>query len=184
MKTGMMEVAGTKYPLSFSARVIVACNERYGSIDNIDSALENEAGDIGKVLTECFWLLAEMSRAGSAYQKLMGNDAPEPLTEDFLLDAVGADDIAELKFNIFSAITGDTMPLANDCTAPAMTPPAKASLKELPADLASLPASCKSSDNSSADFPRRSICCFILFMSAVALLIWDSKLLTTRTCLL
>ena len=107
MKTGMMEVAGTKYPLSFSARVIVACNERYGSIDNIDSALENEAGDIGKVLTECFWLLAEMNRAGSAYQKLMGNDAPEPLTEDFLLDAVGADDIAELKFNIFSAITGD-----------------------------------------------------------------------------
>lgn len=107
MKTGMMEVAGTKYPLSFSARVIVACNERYGSIDNIDSALENEDGDIGKVLTECFWLLAEMSRAGSAYQKLMGNDTPEPLTEDFLLDVVGVDDIAELKFNIFSAITGD-----------------------------------------------------------------------------
>lgn len=48
-----------------------------------------------------------MSRAGSAYQKLMGNDAPEPLTEDFLLDAVGVDDIAELKFNIFATITGN-----------------------------------------------------------------------------
>lgn len=107
MKTGMMEVAGTKYPLSFSARVIVECNKRYGSIDNIGSALESEAGDIGKVLTECFWLLSEMSRAGSAYQKLMGNDAPEPLTEDFLLDAVGVDDIAELKFNIFATITGN-----------------------------------------------------------------------------
>lgn len=107
MKTGMMEVAGTKYPLSFSARVIVECNKRYGSIDNIGRALESEAEDIGKVLTECFWLLSEMSRAGSAYQKLMGNDAPEPLTEDFLLDAVGADDIAELKFNIFATITGD-----------------------------------------------------------------------------
>lgn len=107
MKTGMMEVAGTKYPLSFSARVIVECNKRYGSIDNIGSALESEAEDIGKVLIECFWLLSEMSRAGSAYQKLMGNDAPEPLTEDFLLDAVGADDIAELKFNIFATITGD-----------------------------------------------------------------------------
>lgn len=107
MKTGMMEVAGTKYPLSFSARVIVECNKRYGSIDNIGRALESEAEDIGKVLTECFWLLSEMSRAGSAYQKLMGNDAPEPMTEDFLLDAVGADDIAELKFNIFATITGD-----------------------------------------------------------------------------
>lgn len=107
MKTGMMEVAGTKYPLSFSARVIVECNKRYGSIDNIGSALESEAEDIGKVLTECFWLLSEMSRAGSAYQKLMGNDAPEPMTEDFLLDAVGADDIAKLKFNIFATITGD-----------------------------------------------------------------------------
>lgn len=107
MKTGMMEVAGTKYPLSFSARVIVECNKRYGSIDNIGSALESEAEDIGKVLIECFWLLSEMSRAGSAYQKLMGNDAPEPMTEDFLLDAVGADDIAELKFNIFSTIAGD-----------------------------------------------------------------------------
>ena len=42
MKTGMMEVAGTKYPLSFSARVIVECNKRYGSIDNIGSALESE----------------------------------------------------------------------------------------------------------------------------------------------
>ena len=83
------------------------CNKRYGSIDNIGSALESEAGDIGKVLTECFWLLSEMSRAGSAYQKLMGNDAPEPLTEDFLLDAVGVDDIAELKFNIFATITGN-----------------------------------------------------------------------------
>ena len=107
MKTGMMEVAGTKYPLSFSARVIVECNKRYGSIDNIGSALESEAEDIGKVLTECFWLLSEMSRAGSAYQKLMGNDAPEPMTEDFLLDTIGADDIAELKFNIFSTIAGD-----------------------------------------------------------------------------
>ena len=102
-----MEVAGKNYPLSFSARVIVECNKRYGSIDNIGSALESEAGDIGKVLTECFWLLSEMSRAGSAYQKLMGNDAPEPLTEDFLLDAVGVDDIAELKFNIFATITGN-----------------------------------------------------------------------------
>ena len=107
MKTGLMEVAGTKYPVSFSARVIVECNKRYGSIDNIGSALESGAEDIGKVLTECFWLLSEMSRAGSAYQKLMGNDAPEPMTEDFLLDAVGADDIAELKFNIFATITGD-----------------------------------------------------------------------------
>lgn len=107
MKTGMMEVAGKNYPLSFSARVIVECNKRYGSIDNIGSALESEAGDIGKVLTECFWLLSEMSRAGSAYQKLMGNDAPEPLTEDFLLDVIGADDIAELKFNIFATIAGN-----------------------------------------------------------------------------
>ena len=107
MKTGMMEVAGKNYPLSFSARVIVECNKRYGSINNIGSALESEAGDIGKILTECFWLLSEMSRAGSAYQKLMGNDAPEPLTEDFLLDVIGADDIAELKFNIFSAISGN-----------------------------------------------------------------------------
>lgn len=107
MKTGMMEVAGTKYPLSFSARVIVECNKRYGSIDNIGSALESEAEDIGKVLTECFWLLSEMSRAGSAYQKLMGNDVPEPMTEDFLLDAVGVDDIAELKFNIFATIAGN-----------------------------------------------------------------------------
>lgn len=107
MKTGTMEVAGTKYPLSFSARVIVECNKRYGSIDNIGSALENESGDIGNILTECFWLLSEMSRAGSAYQKLMGNDAPEPLTEDFLMDAIGMDDIAELKLNIFAAVTGN-----------------------------------------------------------------------------
>ena len=63
MRTGTIEVNQKRYLLCFSARVIRACTERYGTLEAIDKALK--ADKEAQVMDECFWLLSQMMQAGS-----------------------------------------------------------------------------------------------------------------------
>lgn len=105
MKIGTIEINGTSYPLCFSARVMARCNKHYGSLDNIATALSGK--DPIKVLDETFWILSEMSEAGSKYAAFQGNQAPEPLTTDFLYDFCGMDDLQGLQAGLMATIYGD-----------------------------------------------------------------------------
>lgn len=103
MRTGKIEVNGREYLLCFSARVVRACAERYGSVDKIGDALS--AGTEMEVMDECFWLLAEMMDAGSRYAKLEGMENPAPLSMDALYDTCSMEDIANMKARIFETVT-------------------------------------------------------------------------------
>lgn len=104
MRTGSITILGKNYPLCFSARVIKNFEEKFDcSIGELSSVLAQE----GKTLENTFWLLSEMSKAGSRYKELAdGEEAPKPLDVDFLFDVFGVDDIANLKNNIAVTIEG------------------------------------------------------------------------------
>ena len=104
MRTGSITVLGKKYPLCFSARVIKNFEEKFDcSIAELSSVLSQDE----KALENTFWLLSEMSKAGSRYKELIdGKEAPKPLDVDFLFDVFGVDDIANLKNNIAVTIEG------------------------------------------------------------------------------
>lgn len=104
MRTGSITVLGKNYPLCFSARVIKNFEEKF---DCSIGELYNVLGQEGKTVENAFWLLSEMSKAGSRYKELAdGEEAPKPLDVDFLFDIFGVDDIANLKNNIFTTIKG------------------------------------------------------------------------------
>ena len=48
MRTAEITLNGVKYPMCFSMRVVRACNERYGDIENIESALKD--GGVAKTM--------------------------------------------------------------------------------------------------------------------------------------
>ncbi len=104
MRTGSITILGKNYPLCFSARVIKNFEEKF---DCSIGELYNVLGQEGKTLENTFWLLSEMSKAGSRYKELAdGEEAPKPLDIDFLFDVFGVDDIANLKNNIAVTIEG------------------------------------------------------------------------------
>lgn len=104
MRTGSITVLGKNYPLCFSARVIKNFEEKFDcSIAELSSVLSQDE----KALENTFWLLSEMSKAGSRYKELIdGKEAPKPLDVDFLFDVFGVDDIVDLKNNIAVTIEG------------------------------------------------------------------------------
>lgn len=103
MRTGKITVNNKDYLLCFSAKVILACSDRYGNVDGIWAALTS--GTEAEVLKETFWLLSEMMDAGNAYAKLTGIDNPKPPTEGELLVLVDLADFANLKAKIFETVS-------------------------------------------------------------------------------
>lgn len=99
MRTGKIEINKKEYLLCFSARVIRACSQRYGSVDKIVDALTK--GTEIEQLDECFWILSTMMDAGARYAKLEGIENPEPLSFDDLYDLSDLLDLSAAKKRIF-----------------------------------------------------------------------------------
>lgn len=102
MRTGKIEINGKEYLLCFSTRVVRACSERYGGVENIDKALMQ--GTEVNMMDESFWLLATMMDAGARYAKLNGIETPPPLSYDDLYDLCGVDDLMGMKTKIFETV--------------------------------------------------------------------------------
>lgn len=102
MRTGKIEINGKEYLLCFSTRVVRACSERYGGVENIDKALMQ--GTEANMMDESFWLLATMMDAGARYAKLNGIETPPPLSYDDLYDLCGVDDLMGMKTKIFETV--------------------------------------------------------------------------------
>lgn len=105
MRTAKMTIGSETYDLCFSLRVAGACEERYGSLEGIAPALSGEGKSSMEVLRECLWLLAQMLEAGRRWAEHEKLPAPEPPSEDDLLDLWGLDDIPSLKDQVFSTIS-------------------------------------------------------------------------------
>jgi len=104
MKKVTIPLYGVEYPLCFSLRVVQACGEHFGGLNNMDSALSGGDGDPVKAIGDCVWLLSRMLDAGFRYELANGAEPPKPPTEDALLDRFGLDDLAELQISLMSAM--------------------------------------------------------------------------------
>lgn len=102
MRTGSIVINKKEYVLCFSARVVRACTERYGSIENIDKYLLE--GTETQTMDESVWLLEQMIAAGDRYAKQEGIENPAPLSYDEIYDLCGLDDLMDMKAKIFSTI--------------------------------------------------------------------------------
>jgi hypothetical protein len=103
MRTASIEIGGKAHLLCFSARVVRAVTERYGGVENIDTALS--AGDPLKALDESVWLLATMMDGGARYAKQNEITTAPALTADELLDVLDIGDFAKMRAKIAETIT-------------------------------------------------------------------------------
>lgn len=102
MRTGSITINNKEHILCFSARVVRACSERYGSIDNIDAHLLD--GTETQTMDESVWLLEQMMAAGDRYAKQEGIENPAPLSYDEIYDLCGLDDLMAMRAKIFGTI--------------------------------------------------------------------------------
>ena len=103
MRTATIQINEKNYLLCFSARVIKACTERYGSVEKIFDALQTE--DAMQAMEESFWLLAEMLDAGARYAKVEGMENPKPLTKEELYDVFDISSMAYIQLSIATTVT-------------------------------------------------------------------------------
>lgn len=108
MRTAEITLNGVKYPMCFSLRVVRACNERYGGIENIESALRD--GGAGKTMDEAIWLLHALIDGGVRHARASGEDAPDAPELDEMLDICGVSDFAGLKDRIMETMTAGSAP--------------------------------------------------------------------------
>ncbi len=105
MRKVTIPLQGVEYSLCFSLRVVQACGEHFGGLDNMDSALSGGDGDPVKAIGDCVWLLSRMLDAGFRYERENGAEPLQPPTEDALLDRFGLDDLADLQMSLMEAMT-------------------------------------------------------------------------------
>ena len=108
MRTAEITLNGVKYPMCFSMRVVRACNDRYGGIENIESALKD--GGVAKTMDEAIWLLHTMIDGGVRYERAAGNDAPDAPSLDDMYDICGLEDFSSLREKISATIVGGSTP--------------------------------------------------------------------------
>lgn len=99
MKTMKVNVCGSEYPVCLNARVLVAGEEKYGSMDNFDAAVFSP--DIA--FADFIWLLATMMDAGYKVAKREGEDAEKPPTEEELLDIIELNDVPKIRRSMMQA---------------------------------------------------------------------------------
>lgn len=103
MKRIELPVAGKTYPLCFSLRVVQSIGEKFGGVEQMDTALTG-GGDALTALKNCVWMLVQMLEAGARYDRGNGAEPAPPPDEDDLLDLFGLDDLADLKGSLMAAI--------------------------------------------------------------------------------
>lgn len=102
MRVCEIEIDGKQYPICFSTRVAIACQERAGSPEKVLNKIASED------IQEIFWLLTQMIAAGCGYKKMNGEETPTPIGYEELVDIVGVDDYPSMFTAISNAIQKDT----------------------------------------------------------------------------
>lgn len=106
MRIGRTIINNQEYPIVFSTAVAIEVEERTGK--TAGAGIEDILGS-GK-LSDLFWLLSRMIRAGAAYMQLTGGTCPEPLSLEALATLVGFDDYATVFGDVFKTATDGVDP--------------------------------------------------------------------------
>lgn len=100
MRTSTIDIFGKKHLMCFSARVIDACTNKYGSFEGLEKAMSVANGS---GLKDTLWFMSALLDAGDRYAKRNGIDNPPAPSFDDLLDCYGIDDLATIAEAITAA---------------------------------------------------------------------------------
>lgn len=103
MRTNRITILGQERPLCYSTRVYCGILDKYGDLEKLGN--EMLTGDLQTRIHATMWTLAAMLKAGKAYADLCGESAPDPLTEEQLLEVFGVDDLVRLCETVVDTIT-------------------------------------------------------------------------------
>lgn len=103
MKITKINIAGVEYPICFSTRVAIDCEEHAGNVELVLHKIEKENS-----IKETFWLISKMIDAGCKYENMNGNCVPDPISYDDLIDKLGPDDYSVMFGAILDAIKDGT----------------------------------------------------------------------------
>ena len=99
MRIMIVNICGRDYPVCFSTRVLVAGEEKFGSLDGFERAVLSP--DIA--VKDFIWFLSVMLDAGYRAEKTEDPDIQAPPSYEDLLDLIGMDDIPGIRKSMMQA---------------------------------------------------------------------------------
>lgn len=102
-----IELCGKTYPLTYSASVACAVDDKYGSADKMLKALGSDR--LGDRLRVIAWLAAEMMASAARRSMIECGAAAEPTPDEAqLLDLLTLRDLPTVQAAVIGAMTDDT----------------------------------------------------------------------------
>lgn len=102
MRTATITLEGQDRLLCFSAGVVEAACEKYGTLEAFFGALD---ADQYTQLRTVIWALAQMMRAGANYAKRKGLETAPPLSEEDIRDCCDIGELTGLRAKVAETIT-------------------------------------------------------------------------------
>lgn len=102
MRTATINLEGQDRLLCFSAGVVEAACDKYGTLEDFFGALD---GDQATRLRAVIWALAQMMKAGEAYAKRKGLETAPALTEEDIRYCCDIGDLSDLQEKVAETIT-------------------------------------------------------------------------------
>lgn len=108
MRISNIKIGNRDYPMCFSVAVMKQVNERFGSLEEMQSALMN-TGNTLNAMEDVIWLLYTMIRSAIKYQQLEGvKDIPELPDYEMFPYICDISDLANLKSAIMGTISSSS----------------------------------------------------------------------------
>lgn len=105
MRISNIKIGNRDYPMCFSVAVMKQVNERFGSLEEMQSTLMN-TGNTLNAMEDVIWLLYTMIRSAIKYQQLEGvKDIPELPDYEMFPYICDISDLANLKSAIMGTIS-------------------------------------------------------------------------------
>lgn len=102
MKTVKIKINGTEHTLCYSVRVVRAAVERFGTLEAMSEVLFG--GNSPESIDARLWLLAQEMEAGARYAARCGENAPEPLSVEEIMDTVPGMQFGDILTEAINAV--------------------------------------------------------------------------------
>lgn len=105
-------IAGREYPACFSVAAVAEVDERFGGVENIESALD--ANKPGEMVQNLCWLISTMVKQGVKREKVLKSldgelyEGPQPIAYEDLMAILSFDDINPLVDMVTKTISAGT----------------------------------------------------------------------------
>ena len=95
-------ICGKSYPLCLTLRATKEIAKRFGGLENLADALSG--AELPDQLDTMTWLLSLLMTEGSSMLRVMGEEAPPPLTAEMLEIVLTPGDLIEMQGNLLRTV--------------------------------------------------------------------------------